>query len=110
MRFCSVLLAFVCAGPVLAADSKPTAEAVEFFEKKVRPVLAEQCYSCHGAKKQSASLRLDRKADFLKGGDNGPAVAAQDSFEGGIVSSGSHSPDHQPVRALPSRTGCAWPN
>src|SRR5947209_4800903 len=74
MRFRSVLLAFACAGPCLAADPKPSAEAVEFFEKHVRPVLAEQCYSCHGEKKQSASLRLDRKADFLKGGDNGPVV------------------------------------
>jgi mono/diheme cytochrome c family protein len=76
MRLCLVLAAFVCAVPVRAGDSKPSAEAVEFFEKKVRPVLAEQCYSCHGPKKQSASLRLDRKADFLKGGDNGPVVVA----------------------------------
>jgi hypothetical protein len=72
------LVAFFCAGPCLAADPKPSAEAVEFFEKKVRPVLAEQCYSCHGEKKQSASLRLDRKADFLKGGDNGPVVVPGD--------------------------------
>ena len=74
MRIRAILVAVVCAAPALATDPRPTAEAVEFFEKKVRPVLAEQCYSCHGPKKQSASLRLDRKADLLKGGDNGPVV------------------------------------
>jgi hypothetical protein len=74
MRLCVVLVAFVCAIPALAADPKSAPEAVEFFEQKIRPVLAEECYSCHGPKKQSASLRLDRKTDFLKGGENGPVV------------------------------------
>jgi hypothetical protein len=74
MRLCPALAVFACAVPVLAADPKPGPEAIEFFEKKVRPVLAEECYSCHGPKKQSASLRLDRKADIVKGGENGPVV------------------------------------
>jgi hypothetical protein len=74
MRLCAILAAIACALPAVAADPKPAPEAVEFFEAKVRPILAEQCYSCHGPKKQSASLRLDRKADLLKGGDNGPVV------------------------------------
>jgi methylphosphotriester-DNA--protein-cysteine methyltransferase len=34
-------------------------EAVEFFETRVRPVLAESCLRCHGEKKQSSELRLD---------------------------------------------------
>jgi hypothetical protein len=74
MRLCPALAVFACAVPALAADPKPAPEAVDFFEKKVRPVLAVECYSCHGPKKQSASLRLDRKTDFLKGGENGPVV------------------------------------
>jgi hypothetical protein len=67
------------------AQPKPSPEGVEFFEKKVRPILAEQCYSCHGPKKQSASLRLDRKADFLKGGDNGPIVVPGDPDKSTLV-------------------------
>src|SRR5262249_43438681 len=74
MRLCSALAVLACAVPALAADPKPASEAVEFFEKKVRPVLAEECSSCHGPKKQSGSLRLDRKADLVKGGENGPVV------------------------------------
>ena len=77
MRLFVVLVAVVCALPTFA-QPKPSAEGVEFFEKKVRPILAEQCYSCHGPKKQSASLRLDRKVDFFKGGDNGPIVVPGD--------------------------------
>jgi cytochrome c553/mono/diheme cytochrome c family protein len=62
------------AAPALAADSKPTAAAVEFFETKVRPVFVEKCLSCHGDKKQSGGLRLDSKASVLKGGEHGPAI------------------------------------
>ncbi|HEX3313387.1 MAG TPA: DUF1549 domain-containing protein, partial [Gemmataceae bacterium] len=48
----------------------------EFFEKKIRPLLAENCYSCHSpsAKKLKAHLRLDSRDGLLKGGDTGPAI------------------------------------
>src|ERR1700693_5207831 len=49
---------------------------VEFFEKKIRPVLAEHCYSCHStaAKKQRGGLLLDSAPALKKGGDTGPAL------------------------------------
>ena len=53
------------------------AAGIEFFEKKVRPVLAEHCYECHsaGAKKGlKGGLALDSRAASRKGGDSGPAV------------------------------------
>ncbi len=46
----------------------------EFFEKHVRPVLVEQCLSCHGPKKQKSSLRVDSRTALLQGGDTGPAL------------------------------------
>src|SRR5262249_33936880 len=48
------------------AEKKPGPEAVEFFEKHVRPVLAEKCASCHGPKAQRGGLRLDGRAALLK--------------------------------------------
>ena len=42
-------------------------DGVEFFEKKIRPVLSEHCYECHGPKKQKAGLRLDTPAGVLRG-------------------------------------------
>jgi hypothetical protein len=58
------------------APDKPAHEAAEFFEKKVRPVLVEKCFSCHGPKKQQGGLRLDGRDTILQGGDSGPAVVA----------------------------------
>jgi mono/diheme cytochrome c family protein len=59
---------------VWAAEPLPAAEAAEFFETQVRPVLAENCFRCHGANKQKSGLRLDSLAAMTKGGENGPAV------------------------------------
>jgi mono/diheme cytochrome c family protein len=68
-------LSILCVWAVFAAAA-PAADsaATEFFEKKVRPVLAENCYQCHGADKQKAGLRLDSAAAARKGGESGPAV------------------------------------
>jgi hypothetical protein len=57
-----------------AAEVSP--EQVAFFEKKIRPVLAEHCYSCHSAesKKLKANLYLDTLDGVMKGGESGPAV------------------------------------
>ncbi len=66
-------------GPVsrlVAADENPSPAQVEFFEKSVRPVLANQCQNCHNADKQKGGLRLDSRAAILRGGDSGPAAVA----------------------------------
>ncbi|MBI3822796.1 MAG: PSD1 domain-containing protein [Planctomycetes bacterium] len=49
---------------------------VEFFEKKIRPVLVQHCYACHSkeANKQRGGLLLDSRAGWLEGGDHGPAI------------------------------------
>jgi Protein of unknown function (DUF1553)/Protein of unknown function (DUF1549)/Planctomycete cytochrome C len=49
---------------------------IEFFEKKIRPVLVDRCYKCHSeAKKQSkGGLKLDTRQHILEGGQTGPAV------------------------------------
>jgi hypothetical protein len=49
---------------------------VQFFETKIRPVLARHCYQCHSAqaKKPKAGLRLDSRAGVLRGGASGPAI------------------------------------
>jgi hypothetical protein len=56
------------------AAEKPTAEGLRFFESKIRPLLAERCYKCHGPAKQESGLRLDTRAGILEGGNAGPAV------------------------------------
>jgi hypothetical protein len=73
------VLAVACgAGLVRAgdggADRKLQAAREQYFEQNVRPLLAENCYSCHGEKKQKGGLRLDSLESILKGGESGPAV------------------------------------
>jgi hypothetical protein len=46
----------------------------EFFETKIRPVLADRCFKCHGADKQKGGLRLDSRGAMLRGGTSGPAI------------------------------------
>ena len=61
--------------PALALSAQ-TPEQLEFFEKNIRPVLAERCYACHSADTMAAAeLRLDTRQAVLKGGTRGTAVA-----------------------------------
>ena len=74
----SLLLALGCAHFAFAAETapEPTKDGLEFFEKNVRPILAEHCYKCHSIaeKTSKGGLILDSRDGMLKGGDEGPAV------------------------------------
>ncbi|HND55558.1 MAG TPA: DUF1549 domain-containing protein, partial [Pirellulaceae bacterium] len=61
------------------AEVAPAKDQLEFFEKKIRPVLVEQCEKCHSAVAQKAGqlkggLFVDSRAGLLQGGDSGAAV------------------------------------
>ena len=64
----------------LATEPRSDSTGVDFFESKVRPVLAEHCYKCHSAagKSPKGGLRLDTSDGMRKGGDTGPAVVPGD--------------------------------
>ncbi|MCA9009140.1 MAG: hypothetical protein KDB01_05305, partial [Planctomycetaceae bacterium] len=52
-------------------------DGIEFFERKIRPVLVEHCYRCHSSesKELQGELRLDLKAGWQLGGESGePSV------------------------------------
>lgn len=68
--------------PLRAAE--PDALRLDFFEKKIRPVLVEHCYECHSAdsKNLKGGLRLDTRDGVLRGGDTGAAVVAGKPNEG----------------------------
>ena len=80
MRVALLALALVLtiANPLRAAS--PQDGGVEFFEKKVRPILVQHCYSCHSAesKKIKGGLRLTSRANIIKGGESGPAAVSGD--------------------------------
>jgi mono/diheme cytochrome c family protein len=51
-----------------------TPSQAQFFETKIRPILAENCWKCHGEQKHKGDLRLDARSTAMTGGDSGPAI------------------------------------
>jgi Planctomycete cytochrome C len=72
--------AMALAGDVAAQAPDAEREGIEFFEKKIRPVLVEKCFSCHSseAPQLEGALSLETRAGLLKGGDQGKAVVPGD--------------------------------
>jgi len=60
--------------------AEPTAQQLEFFEKEIRPLLAEHCYSCHShqAKKVEAEFLLDSHQGLMNGGESGTVIEGID--------------------------------
>ena len=54
-------------------------DLLEHFEQRIRPILANECYECHGAKKQKGGLRVDFRGGLLSGGESGPALIPGDA-------------------------------
>jgi len=81
-------LQFALIAPTAAARAAATDEqtasaaaaSTEFFETKVRPVLAANCYDCHSVDldKPYGELRLDSREALLKGGKSGAAIVPGD--------------------------------
>ncbi len=67
-----VAVLFACAAsvaPVLAQTPLPPAASRNVdYDADVRPILAQNCYSCHGAEAQQSGLRLDLRQNALRGG------------------------------------------
>src|SRR5262245_19003709 len=76
----AVLLS-LCAG---SRGAEPPREQVEFFEQRIRPVLAEHCYECHAARsaKVRGGLLLDSRDGLRRGGGRGPGVVPGDPAAG----------------------------
>src|SRR5262245_59101788 len=80
-------------GVLRAEPPAVSPQAAEFFEKRIRPVLVENCQSCHGPKKQRSGLRLDSRAGLLKGGDNGPVFSPKEPEKSRLLKAVRHDGD-----------------
>src|SRR5215510_10303113 len=58
---------------ILACRAVSAADPADFFESRVRPVFAKNCYACHTDSKMGG-LRLDRSAAVKQGGKSGPPI------------------------------------
>lgn len=95
----------VAAAAASPAERPVKPEIREFFERQVRPLLAAECFSCHGDKVKQAGLRLDTHAGLQAGGDRGPAVKPGDPDGSLLIKAVRHQAGLQmpPGRMLPAR-------
>jgi uncharacterized membrane protein YgcG len=61
----------------VVANAQSPAAAPDYFELKIRPLLATNCYSCH-TDSALGGLRLDGRESMLKGGGRGPSLVPGD--------------------------------
>jgi mono/diheme cytochrome c family protein len=77
----------------------PAAEPVDYL-RDVKPILAQNCYACHGPDKQRAGLRLDTAAAALHGGNSGPALVPGSSADSLLVKAVTGAGD---VKVMPPK-------
>ncbi len=63
----------------------PTQAQADFFERRIRPLLATNCLSCHGPNGTKAGLRLDSREAMLKGSDSGLVVTPGSPDESPLI-------------------------
>ncbi|MBE7496283.1 MAG: DUF1553 domain-containing protein [Verrucomicrobiaceae bacterium] len=60
-------------------SAAPTPQQLDFFESRIRPILAQECYECHStATKQKGGLVLDSRPGWQAGGDSGDTIKPGD--------------------------------
>lgn len=85
---CWLIAIAVCVSSTSALIAQDNAAAdLDFFEKRVRPVLVQRCFECHSTKtdKVKGGLLLDSRDGIFTGGDSGPAVVVGDVEKSLIV-------------------------
>src|SRR5687767_4326028 len=87
------------APPAPQAAPQPSSDDLKFFEMKVRPLLAENCFSCHGDKKRKGELRLDSREAILKGGENGPVIVPFEPEKSRLIAAVSYA--HEDLQMPP---------
>ncbi|MDZ4287104.1 MAG: DUF1549 domain-containing protein, partial [Prosthecobacter sp.] len=92
MKILFVILPILCFA--LRSAAAPTAEQIEFFEARIRPVLARECYECHSAEgKQKGGLLLDSRPGWQAGGDSGKVIEPGNAAESLLITTIKHEHD-----------------
>jgi len=86
---------------VEAAEFTP--EQIEFFETKVRPLLAERCYDCHSGTKAKSGLELDSQAGILKGSDYRKVIDLAEPAKSPLILAVKHTGAAQKISNMPKK-------
>src|ERR1051326_4539196 len=80
-----VLCGMALLWPVPGTGQTNGGDAALFFESKIRPLLAEKCYSCHSDKLQRGGVRLDSRETLLKDASALPVLTAGDPEKSALI-------------------------
>ena len=69
----------------LQAQQKISAADQQYFEAKIRPILIDYCYECHGDGATKGSLDLTTKKASLEGGQAGPGIVPNDPGKSWVI-------------------------
>ncbi|HTN74338.1 MAG TPA: DUF1549 domain-containing protein, partial [Pirellulaceae bacterium] len=119
----AVALLTVVSGSSVAVAEEFDGPALEFFEKQVRPILAQRCLECHSGKLEEpkGGLRLDSREATLKGGDTDAAIVPGKPHESLLIGAINWGDDYQmpPKSKMPAEEiavltkwvemGAPWP-
>jgi hypothetical protein len=75
---------------VLAALPLGAVDRIEFFESRIRPMLAKNCFGCHTSAPM-ADLAMISSDSLLKGGKSGPAIVPGKPDESLLIQAVSHT-------------------
>ena len=114
------LVLLAATAPALLAQAALGSVDADFFETKIRPLFAEQCYACH-TEARMGGLQLDSREHFLKGGNSGPIAVPGNPDASLLVKALRHdaTPKMPPTGKLPAeqiaaveawvKAGAVWP-
>lgn len=103
-RFASYLLSFCLFLPGFAASGVEfVPEQIEFFETKIRPVLAERCLECHSGARAKNGLRLDSRAGVVKGSDYRKVVNPEKPAESALILAVKHTGAGAKIPNMPEK-------
>ena len=80
------------------ASEPPTKEQLQFFESRIRPILANNCYQCHSPSTGTprGGLELDWKGGWEQGGNSGAAIVPGDPDASALIKAVRHDGRQMP--------------
>ena len=93
----TVVCAWALGGTAESVEKTISPDELEFFEKRIRPVLVDNCQSCHSETQAMGGLRLDYRGGWQEGGQAGPALVPGDPDQSPLVRAIRHDGSRTPM-------------
>jgi hypothetical protein len=109
LALAAALLAVVagCAGDAPIPENLPppgvaaNPSTVEYYQRRVQPILRSNCYHCHSGFLPKGGLRLDSQKNILHGGEHGAVLIPGDPEHSKLIQSIRHEGSTAATKPMP---------